>query len=62
MLLCEESTVKYATSISVGTTMPYTRWKEFKSMEIVIPAKEIAIVFGKNISRIIKVLKYLSET
>ena len=61
MLLFEESTVKHATSISVGTTMPYTRWKEFKSMEIVIPTKEIAIAFGKNVSRITKVLKKYSS-
>ena len=61
MLLFEDSTVKHATSISVGTTMPYTRWKEFKSMEIIIPAKEIAVVFGKQISRITNVLNKLSS-
>jgi type I restriction enzyme S subunit len=61
MLLFDDSTVKHATSISVGTTMPYTRWKEFKSMEIVIPAKEIAIAFGNKISSITKVLKDLSS-
>ena len=61
MLLFEDSTVKHATSISVGTTMPYTRWKEFKSMEIVIPVKEIAIAFGKQISRITNVLNKLSS-
>ena len=61
MLLFEDSTVKHATSISIGTTMPYTRWKEFKSMEIIIPAKEIAVVFGKQISRITNVLNKLSS-
>lgn len=49
MLLFDEGTIKHATSISVGTTMPYTRWKEFKSMKILIPNKELAITFGEII-------------
>lgn len=54
MLLFDEGTIKHATSISVGTTMPYTRWKEFKSMKILIPNKELAITFGDRI----EIVKY----
>ena len=60
MLLFDDSTIKHATSISVGTTMPYTRWKEFKSMEVKIPSEDIAIKFGERISLIIKKLKISS--
>ncbi len=61
MLLFDDSSVKHATSISVGTTMPYTRWKEFKLMNIIIPAKDIALSFSQNLFRIIKALKNLSS-
>lgn len=61
MLLFEDSTVKHATSISVGTTMPYTRWKEFKSMEVVIPSRDVAASFGKNISCTTTLLKHYSS-
>ena len=49
MLMFENSTIKHATSISVGTTMPYTRWKDLKSMKILIPDKKTATLFGKEI-------------
>lgn len=61
MLLFDDNSVKHATSISVGTTMPYTRWKEFKLMNIIIPAKDIALSFSQNLFRIIKALKNLSS-
>ncbi len=61
MLLFEDSTVKHATSISVGTTMPYTRWKEFKSMKIVLPSRDVAASFGKNISCTTTLLKHYSS-
>jgi len=60
MLLFDDSTVKHATSISVGTTMPYTRWKELKKMGIIIPTKDIATSFGQIINRITDILKKLS--
>ena len=60
MLLFDEATIKHATSISVGTTMPYTRWKEFKSMAVLIPDNDIINKFGKRISLIINELKSLS--
>lgn len=69
MLMFEDSTVKHATSISVGTTMPYTRWKDLKSMEILIPDKKTVVLFGKEICKITEALqdfslqiRYLTET
>lgn len=53
MLLFDEETVKYASSISVGTTMPYTRWSDFKKMEIVVPTIEIAVIFNTKVSNIL---------
>ena len=61
MLLFEDSTVKHATSISVGTTMPYTRWKEFKSMEVILPSRDVAVSFSKNISCTTTLLKHYSS-
>ena len=61
MLMFEDSTVKHATSISVGTTMPYTRWKDLKSMEILIPDKKTVVLFGKEIYKITEALQNFSS-
>lgn len=53
MLMFSADTVDYATQISVGTTMPYTRWKDFKSMTIFIPSKECATAFDRIVRPII---------
>jgi len=37
MLLFSNATVDYATQISVGTTMPYVRWKDMRNMPVLIP-------------------------
>lgn len=47
MLLFSEDTIKYATKISVGTTMPYVRWTDFQKMPIIIPSKQISQNFGQ---------------
>ena len=64
MLLFNEETVKYASSISVGTTMPYTRWNDFKNMAILVPPIEIARKFNnvvlKNLSSIGRLANQLS--
>lgn len=49
MLLFSEDTINYATKISVGTTMPYVRWSDFKCMNVLIPNKEVAKEFGETI-------------
>lgn len=61
MLLFDEKTIKYASSISVGTTMPYTRWKDFKKMEIMVPHIEIARIFNAKISKILSTCGRLAD-
>ena len=46
MLLFDSATVEYATQISVGTTMPYVRWKDMKLMPVLIPTNQIAASFN----------------
>ncbi len=61
MLLFAKDTVDYATQISVGTTMPYVRWKDMKNMPVIIPDKDIAENFNKQIQPIIGIIASLSE-
>lgn len=61
MLMFSKDTVDYATQISVGTTMPYTRWKDLKQMPIIIPTANIADEFQKNIKPIIEKIETLSK-
>lgn len=61
MLMFYSDTVDYATQISVGTTMPYARWKDFKRMPVVIPSVECAIAFDKEIVPIITKINGLSK-
>ena len=44
--------VRYATSISVGTTMPYVRWEDLRHMPIVVPTKEMATTFKSHFDNI----------
>ncbi len=46
MLLFSDETIKYATKISVGTTMPYVRWSDFQQMPITFPDNKIASIFN----------------
>ena len=61
MLLFSEDTVNYATRISVGTTMPYTRWKDFIQMPAIIPSVDIVTKFGKHFFPIANKIGYLAE-
>ena len=61
MLMFFEGTVDYATQISVGTTMPYARWKNFKKMPVTIPRDDICIAFQKVIIPIIKNIGIMSN-
>ena len=54
MLLFSKETINYATKISVGTTMPYVRWKDFINMNIVIPPQNILVTLDRLIKPIIK--------
>lgn len=61
MLMFSKDTVDYATQISVGTTMPYARWKDLKQMPIIIPTLSIADTFQKSIRPIIDKIGVLSK-
>lgn len=61
MLLFSEDTINYATRISVGTTMPYVRWKDFAQMPISIPSEEIAEKFNELLIPITTKINLLSE-
>ena len=53
MLLFDNETIEYATQISIGTTMPYVRWKDMKLMPVLIPNKQIATSFDSLVKPII---------
>ena len=60
MLLFSKDTVDYATQISVGTTMPYVRWKDFTHMPTLIPSKEICDSFMTAVLPIIERISCLA--
>lgn len=61
MLLFSEDTINYATGISVGTTMPYVRWKDFVNMPVIIPSLKIAEGFNTKINPIIEKISVLAK-
>lgn len=60
MVLFSSDTIDYATKISVGTTMPYVRWKDFVQMPMLIPSKEICIKYQNIILPIINDINILA--
>lgn len=61
ILLFSEDSINYATQISVGTTMPYVRWKDFCNMPVLIPDENCVKQFTKLTAPIIDKIKSLSE-
>lgn len=61
MLLFSKDTIEYATQISVGTTMPYTRWSDLSNMPIIIPSKETCLKFNEFIVPIIEKINCLCQ-
>ena len=61
MLMFSKDTVDYATQISVGTTMPYARWKDLKQMPVIIPSKTVAEKFQSAVKPIIEKIGCLSK-
>ena len=61
MLLFDTDTIDYATQISVGTTMPYVRWKDFVNMPVLIPSSEVCGKFGEIVNPIITKANLLAE-
>lgn len=49
LLLYQKSTVDFATTVSVGSTMPYVRWQDFSRMNIVLPDEKTATEFSKRV-------------
>ncbi len=62
MLLFDTSTINYATQISVGTTMPYVRWKDFMKMPIIVPPDEICNKFASLVQPMIRKANLLAES
>lgn len=53
LLLNENASVNYATTVSVGSTMPYVRWKDFNRMNAIIPDKKTIREFNTIIEPIL---------
>lgn len=60
LLLFSKDTVDYATQISVGTTMPYVRWKDFIHMPALIPPEEKCDAFQAIVLPIIERISCLA--
>lgn len=60
MLLFAKKTIEYATTISVGTTMPYVRWKDFSHMPTMIPTSEVSQAFNNIVTPIVKQICHLA--
>lgn len=61
MLLFDTATIEYATQISVGTTMPYVRWKDMKLMPVLIPNKQITTSFDSLVKPMINKIGLLAH-
>lgn len=61
MLMFSEETINYATQISVGTTMPYVRWKDMVNMPIIIPDRSTLEHFQDLCSPLIQQILILSR-
>lgn len=60
LLLFSKDTVDYAAQISVGTTMPYVRWKDFTHMPTLIPPEEKCDAFQSIVLPIIERISCLA--
>ena len=54
MTLFQKSSVDYATTVSVGSTMPYVRWNDFSRLSVIKPTLDIVSLFTKFIEPTIK--------
>lgn len=61
MLLFSVDTVNYATRISVGTTMPYVRWKDFIRMPVLIPSEQVCADYTKKFIPMADAIAKLAE-
>lgn len=61
MLLFSEEAIDYATHVSVGTTMPYVRWKDFEHMPVLIPSQKVAAHFHEMLLPIIQKISCIAK-
>ena len=59
LLLFQKSSIDYATTVCVGSTMPYTVWRDFSRMPVVIPSEDIVKEFGAIVKPIINSIERL---
>ena len=53
LLMFQKSTVEYASTIAVGSTMPYVRWKDLARMNIIIPDLKLIDNFNKIVNPVL---------
>ena len=61
MLLFSKDAVDYATQNSVGTTMPYVRWKDMRQMPVLVPSVDVAKRFQMLIKPMLTKAMRLAE-
>ena len=61
MSLFWEQTIRYATSISVGTTMPYVRWSDLKRMKLVIPRQDVQRSYSSMVASVFEEILVLEK-
>ena len=61
MLLFSEEAIDYATHVSVGTTMPYVRWKDFERMPVLIRSQKVAAHFHEMLLPIIQKISCIAK-
>lgn len=54
LLLYQDSTIDFSSVVSVGSTMPYVRWKDLNRLNVLVPSKEIIKKFNKIINPILQ--------
>ena len=53
-LLYDDTTIDFVTTISVGSTMPYVRWKDLERMNTVEPKVDVVKKFNEVIAPIME--------
>lgn len=53
-LLFQKASIDYATTVSVGSTMPYVRWKDYSRMNILLPDETTIKLFNGIVEPILQ--------
>lgn len=54
MAIFQEQTIEYASTVSVGATMPYVNWDTFAQMQTLIPTSEVVLMYNDVLKPIIQ--------